>query len=95
MIIHGLPLHVHVFPPSHVQDAALYVREGEDNEKFASHPNGWFSKKAYHIVHNPLFYTIDFIATVLLLLLALIEDPPVVNIPERWKAVVVTVSVLF
>lgn len=70
------------------------MREGEDNEKFASHPNGQFSKRAYNIVHNRVFYTLDLFATVLLLLLALVEDPPVVNIPEKWKAVVVSVSQL-
>lgn len=75
-----------------LQEAALYIHEGENNEKFASHPNGRLSKFAYHIVHSKWFYFTDFIATVLLMLLAFIEDPPVVNIPEEIKTVVVTVS---
>ena len=75
-----------------LQEAALYVREGKDNEKFASHPNGRFSKMAYDIVHNRVFIIVDFIATVCLMLLALIEDPPIVNIPTTLKGLVVTVS---
>ena len=72
----------------------MYVCEGEDNDRFDSHSNDSSSRKAYHIVHNPVFVVVDFLATVCLMLLALIEDPPVFNIPMTWKGVVVTVSEL-
>ena len=72
----------------------MYVREGKDNDRLDSHSDDSFSRMAYHIVHNPVFAVVDLIATVSLMLLALIEDPPIFNIPMNLKGVVVTVSEL-
>ena len=60
-----------------LQEAALYVREGEDNDKFLSHPTGKWSKLAYKILHHPVFYVFDLLLCIMLMLLALIERPAV------------------
>ena len=57
------------------QEAALYVHEGEDNNKFYHHPAGKWSKLAYNILHHPAFYISDLITSILLMLLAFIERP--------------------
>ena len=61
----------------HLQEAALYIREGEDNDKFYSHPTGKWSKIAYKILHHPAFHVFDLALSVLLMALALIEKPAV------------------
>lgn len=60
-----------------LQEATLYVREGELNDKFYSHPTGRWSKIAYKILHHPIFHIFDLTLSILLMLLALIEKPPV------------------
>ena len=72
----------------HVQEAALYVREGEDNDKFYSHPTGKWSKIAYKILHHPVFHVFDLALSVLLMLLALIEKPAVFGTDSDEKPVV-------
>ncbi len=57
------------------QEAALYVNEGEDNDKFIHHPMGKWSKMAYTILHNPVFYVADLLVSILLMALALMEKP--------------------
>ena len=74
-----------------MQEAALYVREGIDNEKFASHPNGRYSKIAFNIVHHPLFYLFDLLVTCLLLSLAIIEDPSLIPVPSNRREVTIVV----
>ena len=64
---------------THTQEAALYVREGEDNDKFIHHPTGRWSKLAYTIHHHPAFYISNLVTTILLLLLAFIEVPSIVD----------------
>jgi two pore calcium channel protein 1 len=59
------------------EEATLYVREGELNDKFYSHPTGRWSKLAYKILHHPVFHIFDLTLSVLLMLLALIEKPAV------------------
>jgi hypothetical protein len=59
------------------EEAALYIREGEDNDKFYSHPTGKWSKIAYKILHHPAFHVFDLALSVLLMALALIEKPAV------------------
>ncbi len=40
-------------PHTHTtQDAALYVREGEDNDMFYQHPQCKRSKRAYQALHS-------------------------------------------
>lgn len=70
------------------QEAALYVREGEDNDKFYCHPTGKWSKLAYKILHHPLFHAFDLALSVLLMLLALIEKPAVFGTTHDEQPVV-------
>ena len=76
-----------------LQEAALFVKEGEQNDKFASHPNGRYSKIAYHLFHHPVCYTIDFIASCLLLSLAIIETPSLIPYPANYEGLVIGVCV--
>ena len=61
------------------QEAALYVREGEDNHKFPYHPRGKWSRHAYTVLHHPAYYITHLIVGILLMLLALIEQPSVAD----------------
>ena len=64
-----------------MQEAAIFVKEGKDNEKFNHHPQGRWSKLAFKILHHPAYYTTHLIVTVLLILLALAENHPVEGYP--------------
>ena len=59
-----------------LQEAAIYVQEGEDNEKFVHHPTNRQSKVAFKILHHPAYYITHLIVTILLMLLALAENYP-------------------
>ena len=59
-----------------LQEAAIFVREGEDNAKFFHHPKDRWSKLAFFILHHPAYYITHLILTILLMLLALLETPP-------------------
>lgn len=56
-------------------EAAIYLEEGENNEKFDSHPKHPSALPAYLLVHNTLYYTLDLITSLLLLVLAVAEPP--------------------
>lgn len=73
------------------QEAALCIREGKDNDKFACHPTQKGSKMAYKILHHPIFHVFDLVLSVLLMLLALIENPTVLG-TKPDEPTVVTVS---
>ena len=65
-------------------EAAIFLEEGENNDKFDSHPGDKSALPAYMITHNHWFYTLDLCAASILLLLALLEPPAVevfANIP--------------
>lgn len=70
------------------QEAALYIREGEDNDKFYCHPRGKWSKVAYKILHHPIFHIFDLVLSVLLMLLALIEKPAIFGTEDDEKPIV-------
>ena len=59
------------------QEAALYVQQGLDNEKFTK----TVPPTSYKILHHPLCYWLIFFATLALLLLAIFEGP--LNKPTR------------
>ena len=86
----------HTHPPTHThkQEAALYVREGEDNAKFYHHPRGKWSKMAFKILHHPFYYICHLVVSVLLMLLAFIEDPRIGNsgLSESHKKAILSVS---
>ena len=59
-----------------MQEAAIFVQEGEDDEKFVHHPIDRYSKLAFKILHHPAYYITHLIVTILLMLLALAENYP-------------------
>ena len=60
-----------------LKEAALYVQQGLDNEKFMK----TVPPTSYKILHHPLCYWLIFFATLALLLLAIFERP--LNEPTR------------
>lgn len=54
-------------------------KEGENNEKFDSHPRHPSALPAYLLVHNSWYYGLDLAASLILLVLALAEEPSVRN----------------
>lgn len=59
------------------QEAAIYLQEGENNDKFTTHPSSQSSLPAYLITHNKWMYILDLCASLLLLFLAVMEPPAV------------------
>lgn len=60
-----------------LQEAAIYLQEGENNDKFYTHPRSHDALPAYQIAHNRLFHTLDLCAAILIMLLAACERPAV------------------
>ncbi|XP_063876277.1 two pore channel protein 1-like [Scylla paramamosain] len=58
-------------------EAAIFLEEGENNDKFNSHPRDRSALPAYLVTHNHWFYSLDLFAALLLLSLAIIEQPAV------------------
>ena len=58
-----------------MQDAALYVHEGEKDAKIFHHPEGRWSRRAFKTLHHPAYCVFHLIASVALMLLAFIETP--------------------
>uniref|UniRef100_A0A672MGC3 Two pore segment channel 1 n=1 Tax=Sinocyclocheilus grahami TaxID=75366 RepID=A0A672MGC3_SINGR len=59
------------------QEAAIYLNEGENNDKFFTHPRNAHALRAYLFAHNHLFYVMELLTAVLLMLLSLSEAPAV------------------
>uniref|UniRef100_A0A8C8R9M3 Two pore segment channel 1 n=1 Tax=Pelusios castaneus TaxID=367368 RepID=A0A8C8R9M3_9SAUR len=59
------------------QEAAIYLQEGENNDKFFTHPKNAKALAAYLFVHNHPFYLMELTTALLLLLLSLCEAPAV------------------
>ncbi|XP_077164863.1 two pore channel protein 1 isoform X1 [Paroedura picta] len=59
------------------QEAAIYFQEGENNDKFFTHPKDAKALAAYLFVHNHLFYLMELTTALMLLLLSLCEAPAV------------------
>ena len=72
-----------------LQEAALLLREGEDNEKFSSQPKGRMSVLAYRIVHYPVIYWIIFLTAVGLMALAIFELPSASHESEKFVSFIV------
>ncbi|XP_031330595.1 uncharacterized protein LOC116161399 [Photinus pyralis] len=60
-------------------EAAIFLEEGQNNEKFDSHPRHPNDLPAYLLVHNAWYYGLDLIMSIIILLLALVEAPSVDN----------------
>nr|XP_033811745.1 two pore calcium channel protein 1 isoform X2 [Geotrypetes seraphini] len=59
------------------QEAAIYLQEGDNNDKFFTHPKNAKALAAYLFVHNHLFYLMELMTSLLLLFLSLCEAPAV------------------
>ena len=53
----------------------LFHQEGENNEKFDSHPHNSEALPAYLLVHNGWYYGLDLMTSLILLILAGVEEP--------------------
>ncbi|XP_056633174.1 two pore calcium channel protein 1-like isoform X1 [Diorhabda sublineata] len=60
-------------------EAAIFLEEGANNEKFDSHPRHPAALPAYLLVHNSWYYGFDLLFSLILLLLALVEKPSLDN----------------
>ncbi|XP_023149923.1 two pore channel protein 1 isoform X2 [Amphiprion ocellaris] len=59
------------------QEAAIYLQEGENNDKFFTHPRNPKALAAYLFAHNHLFYMMELLTGLLLMMLSLCEAPAV------------------
>ncbi|KAJ8408683.1 hypothetical protein AAFF_G00253180 [Aldrovandia affinis] len=59
------------------QESAIYLQEGENNDQFLHHPRDPRALSAYLSAHNPVFYVMELLSGVLLMLLSLVEAPAV------------------
>nr|CAD7598174.1 unnamed protein product [Timema genevievae] len=70
---------------STTEDGEIEVRisEGENNEKFDSHPHNSAALPAYLLVHNRWYYGLDMATSIILLTLAFVEEPalPLFKLP--------------
>ena len=68
-----------------IQEAAVYLLEGLNNDKLHSHPSEPDELRAYHFAHSTLFHLLDLFAGILIMLLALVEPPTVFDyeLPSR------------
>lgn len=59
------------------QEAAIFLQEGENNDKFFTHPKDGQALTAYLFAHNHLFYLMELGTGLTLILLSLCEAPAV------------------
>ncbi|XP_028679851.1 two pore channel protein 1 isoform X1 [Erpetoichthys calabaricus] len=59
------------------QEAAIYLQEGENNDKFFTHPKNPKALAAYLFAHNHIFYMMELTTGLLLMVLSLCEAPAV------------------
>ncbi|XP_065336361.1 two pore calcium channel protein 1-like isoform X1 [Cloeon dipterum] len=58
-------------------EAAIFLEEGENNDKFDFHPKNPAALPAYLIVHSSWYHSLDLAASIVLLVLALAESPAI------------------
>ncbi|XP_062513296.1 two pore channel protein 1-like [Corticium candelabrum] len=58
-------------------DASVYIQEGEDNDKFTTHPTTQGAMTGYRLIHNHVAWTLDLIASILILVISIAEYPSV------------------
>ncbi|KYN42644.1 Two pore calcium channel protein 1 [Trachymyrmex septentrionalis] len=65
------------------REAAIYLEEGRNNEKFDSHPRHPEDMPAYFLVHNSWYNGLDLLISLILLSLAFVEEPalPLFKVP--------------
>lgn len=55
----------------------FHIQEGENNDKFFTHPRNPKALAAYLFAHNHLFYMMELLTGLLLMMLSLCEAPAV------------------
>lgn len=69
----------------------FHIKEGENNDKFFTHPRNPKALAAYLFAHNHLFYMMELLTGLLLMMLSLCEAPAVpslrldVYVSERMR----------
>lgn len=58
-------------------ECLFHIQEGENNDKFFTHPRNPKALAAYLFAHNHLFYMMELLTGLLLLMLSLCEAPAV------------------
>ena len=66
---------------SNYKEAAIFLEEGENNDKFSHHPRSYDHLPAYLLVHNKWFNTVDLGAALVLLSLGFVEGAD--NVPVQ------------
>ena len=64
------------------QDAAIFLQEGQNNDRFDTHPSHE-TMRWYLRAHSTCFYLVDMVASLLLLCLALTERPGNRDVPAK------------
>ncbi|XP_070205639.1 two pore channel protein 1-like [Littorina saxatilis] len=59
------------------QEAAIFLQEGSDNDKFKTHPRSHEALPAYEVAHNHWFHLLDLVASISIMLLAVCERPAI------------------
>lgn len=75
-------------------EAAIYLEEGANNDKFDSHPHESKQLPAYLLVHNTWYYSLDLFTSLVLLSLALGEEPavPAFKLPIMLHSIIELLS---
>ena len=70
------------------REASLYLEEGEQNEKFSTHPEDPSVLPAYFASHNALFNWVQMAASISILMLAAFEPPgaPLFTLPTTVRS---------
>ncbi|XP_043497418.1 two pore calcium channel protein 1-like isoform X1 [Polistes fuscatus] len=71
------PLDIDMHWEMNYHEAAIFLEEGRNNEKFDSHPRHPEDLPAYLLVHNKWYYGLDLLTSLILLALAFVEEPAV------------------
>lgn len=64
-------------PQSLLLHCVFHIKEGENNDKFFTHPRNPKALAAYLFAHNHLFYMMELLTGLLLMMLSLCEAPAV------------------
>lgn len=70
------------------REAAIFIEEGLSNDKLTAHPRCRKALDRYLLVHNKWFHAIDFVASMLLILLPFTEKPanPILRVIQVTSA---------
>ena len=71
------------------KEAAIFLEEGENNDKFSHHPRSRDALPAYLLVHNKWFHVLDLSAALVLLVLGFFEEPTTdrLTVPPQIHAI--------